>query len=410
MRFLHCADLHIGKGQNAYEQRYEDFIEAFSQIAKAAIENHADFIVAAGDVFDTKAVQSATLWRVTQILSMIKEKGIKFFAIEGNHDKAFYFEKESWLYYLNNIGLLILLKPELQDGFLQFNPYNGQNGAVYEEENFRVIGLGYFGALTKKRLEEACTAFTKSKKYTVVMLHAALQYQMSEDMAGVEPDTMFALREFADYLALGHIHKTYQAGDFLFNPGSLEYVDLNEARRKDEKGYFLVDVFENTKSFIPVKTRQHIFIEADISGIHTKEEAWARVFDVIARADALENPFIQIDLTGETPLETYLLDTAQLEEEIKQRYHAIEVNVSTYLINADTVQKDDTGSAIDRRQMEKLLMLQIMKETGYEAAFAQNLADFAIGIKDAVNSRFDAEEIANMAEQLAFVKAGDKIW
>lgn len=407
MRFLHCADLHIGRGQNAYEQRYEDFIEAFSQISKAAIENHADFIVASGDVFDTKSIQSATLWRVTKILSMIKEKGIKFFAIEGNHDKAFYFEKESWLYYLNNIGLLILLKPEIQDGFLKFTRYDGQNGAIFEDKDYRIVGLGYFGALTKKRLEESCAALKRSEKYTVVMLHAALQYQMSEDMAGVDPDAMLSLREFSDYLALGHIHKTYQAEEFLYNPGSLEYVDLNEARRKDKKGFFLVDVDENTKSFVPVKTRQHIFIDADMTGVHTKEEAWTRVFDSIKKTDSFENPVIQIDLKGETLLETYLLDTAQLEEEIMRRYHAIEVNVSTYLLNTGMAQEDETGPAIDRRQMEKRVMLQIMKETGYDDPFAQSLADFAISIKDAVNSRFDGEEIANMAEQLAFIKAGD---
>lgn len=405
LKFIHCADLHIGKNQNASETRYEDFISAFSQLANFAQKEDVKFIIAAGDVFDTKSIHSLTLWRMTEILTRLKDNNILFFVIEGNHDKAFYFDKESWLYYLNNLGLLILLKPEFQEGVMLLKPYEGMSGAAYETDDYRVIGLGYFGALTRKRLEEACGILEKKTKYTIIMLHAALQYQMSEDMSGVEMETMLRLNEFADYIALGHIHKRYEAQEILFNPGSLEFVDSAEARRQDQKGFYIVDMPSGKKDFIPVATRKHIFSRVDITGVLSKEEAWERVFNAIDKNEACEHPVIEVDLSGETPLETYILDTAQLEEEIVSRYGAISAQVNTFQIN-DKNQDEDGGGVIDRRQLEKSVMRQIMKDTGYDDALAEQLSDFAISIKESVNNNFNANEIADMAEQLAAWKAG----
>jgi DNA repair exonuclease SbcCD nuclease subunit len=360
----------------------------------------AAFIIAAGDVFDTKSIHSMTLWRVTQILAELKESGIKFFVIEGNHDKAFYFEKESWLYYLNNMQLLILLKPEILESGLSLTPYNGMSGAVFETDEYRIIGLGYFGALTKKRLDEAYEQIEKKEKYTIIMLHAALQYQMGEEMAGVELAAMTRFADVADYIALGHIHRRYEAQSALYNPGSLEYVDSGEARRKDQKGFYIVELPTGEKEFRPVNTRQHIFTQVDLSGIILKEEAWEKVFNAIEQTKEFSRPVIEVDLYGETLLELYMLDTARLEEEIMHRYGAVSASVTNLQIN-DQELHDQGESVIDRRQLEKNVMRQVMKDAGYEDALAEQLSDFALGIKESVNNNFNAEEIADMAEELA---------
>jgi len=404
LRFIHCADLHIGKSQNGSAERYDDFFSAFLQLAKAAVEEHVDFIAAAGDLFDMRAVNSATLWRMTQILNDLKEKGIEVFAIEGNHDRSFYYERESWLGYLNNMGLLKLLKPDYEDAKLVLSPYDGKTGAIYENGSYRIIGLGYFGALTKKRVEEAFISIEKKDKFTVVLLHAALQSQMHEDLAGVEKDCMLALKDVSDYLALGHIHKRYESGDFLHNPGSLEYVDLAEARRKDDKGFFLVDTeIGSIPQFFPVKTRQHVFASVDITGVTLEDEVWQSVFSEIEKTGSMNNPVIEAELTGLSPFETYRLNTAGLEEEIKARYGAISVSVNTCLINAPG--RDEGEAVMDRTQLEKSVMRQIMKEAGYEGALIEDLTEFAIGIKTSVGNNFNGEEIADMAEQLCIPKA-----
>jgi exonuclease SbcD len=399
MRFIHCADLHIGKGQNGSSERYDDFFGAFSQLAEAAAEFHVDFVAAAGDLFDMRAVNSDTLWRMTEILHNLKEKGIEVFAVEGNHDRSFYYERESWLGYLNNMSLLKLLKPDIAEAKLVLSPYDGKTGAIYENGSYRVIGLGYFGALTKKRIEEAALAIEKKDKYTVVLLHAALQSQMSQDMAGVEKDCLLSLKDVSDYLALGHIHKRYESGDFLYNPGSLEYVDSAEARRRDEKGFFLVDTEDGgLPRFFPVRTRQHVFVAVDISGAAEEDEVWRRVLAGIEKMGSMEDPVIEVELTGESPFETYKLNTAGLEEEVKSRFGAISVSIDTYLVNAPG--REAAPAVVDRAELEKSVMRQIMRDAGYGDALAESLTEFALSIKAGVGVGFSGEEIADMAEQL----------
>jgi hypothetical protein len=159
-------------------------------------------------------------------------------------------------------------------------------------------------------------------------------------------------------------------------------------------------------AFVPVKTRQHIFAEADISGVRTKEGAWERVFAALDRLGEFEAPVIQVDLTGSAPLEVYLIDTALLEEEIIERYGAVSASVSTLLINAGAYRPGDEDGNIDRRQMEKRVLLQIIKETGYDDSFSQSLSDFAMNLKENTGNRFNFEEIADTAEELAAMKAG----
>ncbi len=404
MKFIHCADLHIAKSQNGEEIRYEDFIGALKQIADAAIKENAGFIIVSGDLFDTKSVLSGTLWRVSEILMYLREKGVKVFVIEGNHDRAYYFEKGSWLYFLNNMELIILLKPDFIDADMRLEKYDGRTGAIYEGEDYTIIGLGYFGAFTKKRLEEACCSLKKNGKFTILMLHAALRSMFVEDLSGVEKEALVKAGEIADYIALGHIHKRYESEGLIYNPGSPEFIGSDEARRKDKKGFYVFDTAAKEKKFIETKTRAHIFAQADISGVTNKEQVREKVIKAVEEAGEAESAVIEIDLTGETPIETYLFDTALMETELKEKYGAVSVSVTTYLVNSEKG-TDISEEAIDRREMERGVMRRIMKDTGYDNAFAEHMTDFAMGIKNNIG-RFESGETADAAEALAELKAG----
>ena len=61
LTFIHAADLHIGapfRGLRALSERWasrlvEAIPEAYERVVSAAIDNRVDFVVIAGDIFDT---------------------------------------------------------------------------------------------------------------------------------------------------------------------------------------------------------------------------------------------------------------------------------------------------------------------------------------------------------------------
>ena len=61
LRFIHAADLHIGapfRGLRALSPRWADRLmdaipQAWDRVVDAAVRNDVDFVVIAGDIFDT---------------------------------------------------------------------------------------------------------------------------------------------------------------------------------------------------------------------------------------------------------------------------------------------------------------------------------------------------------------------
>ena len=151
--FLHCADLHLGCAQFNLSERYEDFFSAFSSVAQLAIARKVNAVLIAGDLFHHRSIDAETLLRASTILQSLKDAGIAIVSVEGNHDKAYYLERQSWQQYLCAQGLITLLKPDSEPQWA-LRDYDDVSGAILELDGCRIVGLGYLGGSTKQRLEE----------------------------------------------------------------------------------------------------------------------------------------------------------------------------------------------------------------------------------------------------------------
>ena len=89
IRFLHTADWQLGKpfaGVEDVQKRsllQQERINALHRIADVATEHQAQFLVVAGDLFDSPSATKAT---VSAACSAIGAMRIPVFAIPGNHD------------------------------------------------------------------------------------------------------------------------------------------------------------------------------------------------------------------------------------------------------------------------------------------------------------------------------------
>lgn len=85
MKFLHTADLHIGK--KLFEMSLiEDQKYILGQIADIAVARQVDAVVIAGDVYDRAVPSTDAVTLLDNFLTGLQEQGIPVIMISGNHD------------------------------------------------------------------------------------------------------------------------------------------------------------------------------------------------------------------------------------------------------------------------------------------------------------------------------------
>lgn len=89
MKFIHTADWQLGKPFNGVEDATKrallqnERVETIKKMGVAIQERHAEFMLVAGDLFDSPSADKAT---VAAACSAIGSLGVPVYAIPGNHD------------------------------------------------------------------------------------------------------------------------------------------------------------------------------------------------------------------------------------------------------------------------------------------------------------------------------------
>ena len=87
MKFIHTADLHIGKTVNEFSMLKEQ-CHVLEQIKKIAVEEQAEAVVIAGDVYDRSVPSTEAVTLLDLFLTSLSEAGIPVILISGNHDSG----------------------------------------------------------------------------------------------------------------------------------------------------------------------------------------------------------------------------------------------------------------------------------------------------------------------------------
>ena len=124
MKFLHLADLHLGKRLNDFSF-LEDQVRLLCQVEEIARSERADAMLIAGDVYQKASPQSEAMAAFDQFITRLKEMGIAVFVISGNHDSAQRISYFSSL--LKNSGVYV---SEAFDGHLQQVTLQDEHGEL----------------------------------------------------------------------------------------------------------------------------------------------------------------------------------------------------------------------------------------------------------------------------------------
>ena len=224
MKFLHLADLHIGK--NILEQSLiEDQKYILEEIVKMIKEEEIDAVLIAGDVYDRSVPSSEAVNLLDSFLNtLIKELKIKVFMIAGNHDSKERLNFGSKIF--ENDGLYIcanyegtLKKVQLEDEFGKINIYmfpyiKPVEVKKYFEEDEEINS---FNDAIKKILEKE---EINTDERNIILSHQFVTAGTSEPersesetlyLGGTENVDVSNYDKF-DYVALGHIHGPQRIG------------------------------------------------------------------------------------------------------------------------------------------------------------------------------------------------------
>lgn len=433
---IHCSDLHLGRQRLGGKLPEEDLANALRFIVRHTIEREADGLLIAGDLFDSSTIQPHHLRTAVDCLDPLKQRGIPVFAVEGNHDRpSLSNELPTWVRYLNDQGYLHLLSiPFTPEGpkVEEWNPET-RRGSYIDCRGVRIVGAGYLGAGTVRRMKAIAEALFASKeegvrKPTVMLLHAGPEYLVHEG-GGFDRESLGFLREHVDYLALGHIHKPIVYDDWAVNPGTAENVRLEESDY-DRKGNETIPrgmaevviadsgLFAGVKAkVLPVPRRPVFRVKVDVTPFESRKDGIAEdILEEAARRSREEgvtsDAVLRLDLVGRINLQRAGLDPVELAVSLESILPAAAVDVSLAGLNLGSASADpgtEENAEMPRDALERHALMQLLADApvpGLEDR-GNDLSELFMELKEGVRKRFKPEEIIDaLARHPAVMELG----
>lgn len=251
VKFSHMADIHLGGWK---QQPLQDLnFECFAKALEMSIKEKVEFVLIAGDLFDTAYPPIETLKRTFLEFRKLKEAKIPCFIIAGSHD-----------YSVSGKTFLDVLE---KAGFCK-------NAAVFEEKGDKIIleptihgNVAIYGYPGKRSGLEVPdlrrVKFNDSPgMFKIFMLHTTI-----DKAKGAMPTDAIetALLPKADYYALGHLHIDYEIDNFIY-AGPIFPNNFQELAELQKGRFYLVDTsLGNPMRRVDLKLKDVVSFEFNIT-------------------------------------------------------------------------------------------------------------------------------------------------
>ncbi len=271
MKFAHISDCHIGGWKQ--EKLKKISIESFEKATEICIEKNVDFIILAGDLFDTALPSIPALKKTTKALKKIKDNNIPVYLIAGSHD--FSPSGKTMLDVLENAGLCINVC-KIKDNNLEFTKHN----------NIKITGMvGLMGGLEKLEYENLKNKeqLENESGFKIFLFHSLLtELKPTKGWDNVPSEALSLLPKNFNYYAGGHPHfviqKSFPNHPMVTYPGPLTPNNFKELEELKQGGFYIVEKKEDNSislEHLPIKikeTKSFIFDGNNKSAINLEKE------------------------------------------------------------------------------------------------------------------------------------------
>lgn len=273
--------------------------KAFSTAMDKCVEEKVDFILFAGDIFNTSLPSIDTLKIVTKKLKELKDKKIPVYIITGSHD--FSPSGKTMVDVLEHAGLLTNVckgKADPQTNSLHLN------FTVDIKTGAKITGiLGRKGQLDRiyyQNLFQEDLEFEPG--YKIFMFHTTISEMKPKHLELMESEPASFLPKGFNYYAGGHIHhptmiELPEYGTLTY-PGALFPNNFAEIEKYSQGGFYLVSVHDEQQevSWVPVKIVKHLSVEVDCA--HKSPDAVTQQLLDYFHPIPVQDALITIRLTG----------------------------------------------------------------------------------------------------------------
>jgi DNA repair exonuclease SbcCD nuclease subunit len=391
-RFLHIADVHLGIRRYRSDERTQDFYRAWiTCLEKYAIAEHVDFVLIVGDFFDSRRVDPQAMNHAIAGLDLLRNAGIPVFAIEGNHDQHEATSSFSWLRSLSQWGYLKLLEPTYIEGRAQFSPWNEdeRRGGYIDLKGVRVFGSSWYGATGPEMipsLVDTLRDLRSESLLNVLMLHTDVEGQLSRPIPAISVSKLVEFRSVIDYLALGHTHKNFELGGWMFNPGSLEACNVDEFDY--QRGAYLVEVNgrEAKARLVNGHYQRPAFrfqIEIDSSTLpdQVEELLFTTLREKLSSSTSEVAPIIEVMINGTLGFEPSLLDTSRIRERVRSDFGASIALVRNKALPVEYVVASGLNEQLGRAERELRVIEELITRDARYREHPRAMADLVLEVK-----------------------------
>lgn len=396
IRFIHTADLHLGapfSGLRTQSPRWANTLltaipTAFQRMIDVAITEAVDFVIIAGDIFDSARPSYADFALFMNGLQQLAAADIPVYCCTGNHDPLSSWSAEygtlpsnTHLFSVETPSFFTFIKgddgcdrhdrrDDAGDGVRGAHHASGTHNvasvpsapgahsAASASDPIRVVlgGRGYYARSFPQDRDvsesitwaNCCEALPGPYEpdFTIGVIHTGLNIDPTR--SPVEPREL--MRRGLDYWACGHIHQKV-----LIPPDApvIAFSGCPQGRAIQETGdhgillVTLSDDEPNRVEFIPTAPVVWQRFEVDVSSCETitqiQEKIQAAQFALNARSHA-QHMICRVRLIGTTALHAQLTD--QVREDIR---HALNDSYDFFFIDAIT---GATRPPVDRATLE----------------------------------------------------------
>ncbi len=322
LTFLHAADLHLGapfRGLRALSEAWADRLldaipEAYDRVIDAALRRKVDFVVIAGDIFDSARASYADYLHFFEGLRRLEDAGIPAYLCTGNHDPYTSWQRD------------FFALPPNATMFAADRP----SFALFERDGEPVCvlgGRGYYNqawsadediaeGVTREAAVRELGERAADAPFGVGVLHTGLD--LDPVKAPTSPASL--LRAGFDYWALGHIHRRYAVPED--NPrlafsGCIQGRDIKETGERGVNVVTLQKGAPNVVEFVPTASVVWQRMDVDVGECANLPEVADKVMRELFRENGrarCEEMCTRITLVGSTPLHAVLARPGVLED------------------------------------------------------------------------------------------------
>ena len=281
IRFAHIADTHLGAFRDPILRRLN--LDAFLKALRAAEEEAVDFVVIAGDLFDSPLPDMNVVQEATDALWHLRDSGARVYAFHGSHDRS---PTESGIVdVLAATRLFDLIDVPGEDGATPGIVKDGPTGAL-----LAAVG-GMRGGLERDVLARAGAGdleeAARDAPLAVFGFHGAVTGMLPEDLRMLEGVPPARLPRGFHYYALGHVHHRRETaldgGAIASYPGptfGATFTDIADLR---PKGLSIVEVDDEGSvgtRFVPIEIAPVALLDIDAEG-RTGTEAQGELMELV---------------------------------------------------------------------------------------------------------------------------------